>query len=110
MSRYERRLPAGWLDETLPMERFNDRVLRKLIELEELYMALHDDVTELTADVAALTTAVNVALTELQGIVDTSTDDAAVVAANTAIKALTASLVAVEPAPVAPAAPEAPAS
>lgn len=102
MNPYERRLPAGWLDETRSLERFDDRVLRILIQLEEHYMALHDDVTKLTADVATLATAVAAAITALQGIVDTSGDDAAVQAANTAIEGLTSGLTQATAPPVTP--------
>lgn len=58
---------------------------------------LDTDVALLTANVVTLTNAVNSALTTLQTIANESADDVAVKAANAAILALTAKLVAATP-------------
>lgn len=78
-------------------------IIERIHQLEKRMSQLDTDVTALTGAVAALTDAVNIALTALGTIADTSTDDAAVVAATTAIQSLTAGLVAATPQP--PAAP-----
>jgi hypothetical protein len=81
-----------------------DRLLIERIQkLEKRMSQLDTDVQALTAAVATLVGVVNQAVEALGTIANESTDDAAVVAANTAIAGLTSSLTAaLNPDPAAP--------
>lgn len=85
-------------------------IIDRIHNLEKRMSQLDTDVQALSAAVTTLTSVVNDAITALGTIVDTSTDDAAVVAASQAIAGLTASLQAATPAPPASPVTETPAS
>lgn len=105
MAGNRKRLPlAGWFKPRPPGE-FNMGVIKKLINqlrrTENIMSQLDTDVAALTGAVATLTDVVTSAISALGAIVDTSSDQAAVEAANAAIADLTTKLAAA----LAPAAP-----
>lgn len=105
MAGNRKRLPlAGWFKPRPPGE-FNMGVIKKLINqlrrTENIMSQLDTDVAALTGAVATLTDVVTSAISALGAIVDTSSDQAAVEAANAAIADLTTKLAAaLAPAPV----------
>lgn len=100
----KRRPMAGWF-KPKPEGEFDMRVIKKLIyqlrRTEYIMSQLDTDVAALTGAVATLTDVVTSAISALGAIVDTSSDQAAVEAANAAIADLTTKLAAA----LAPAAP-----
>lgn len=102
----KRRPMAGWFKPRPPGE-FDMGVIKKLINqlrrTEYIMSQLDTDVAALTGAVATLTDVVTSAISALGAIVDTSSDQAAVEAANAAIADLTTKLAAAlapAPAPV----------
>ena len=78
--------------ELLALARDDQELIRSLLKLEKHMSQLDTDVAALTASVTALQGVVATVVTTLQGIVDTSSDDAAVVAATAALASITTSL------------------
>lgn len=90
---------VGWLKRFILCIELTNELLCKLDKMENKLSQLDTDVTALTAGIVTLTEAVNTAIAALQGIVDTSADQAAIEAANAAIADLTAKLAAAVPTP-----------